>query len=156
MFGSSADLDMWLRIAQSHPVGILPIPLMRYRISESQWSAKVRLQTDRADFFRVIDYYIKQNKVRALLTSCDLKNYIRLERRDNIMRAINFFLVGDVKGSRKLLNSFNIIDAFQAALKTKRGLGVLLAWSYLQILFLFRLNEFGQMTLRFLKRLKRK
>ncbi len=51
LFRSSADLDLWLRILQQHPVGYLPKRLMRYRISSDQWSAKVRLGTERADFF---------------------------------------------------------------------------------------------------------
>lgn len=156
LFGSSADLDMWLRIAQRHPVGILPIPLIQYRISNSQWSAQVRLQTERADFFRVIDYYLEQDIVRALLSPRDLQSYLRLERRDKVMRAINLFLMGYVERSSELLNNIFSFDALKSALQSKRGLGVLIAGGYLRILLFLKLNKFGQMTLSFMKRAMRK
>ncbi len=155
-FGSSADLDMWFRISRIHNIGILPMPLMRYRISNSQWSAKVRLQTERADFFGVVDHYIKKDNVSGLLNFFDTENYLRLERRDTVMRAINLFILGDAVGSRNLLSGFNLFGALSAALKTKRGFGVLIAWGYLQVLFLLRLNKFGQVTLSFLKSMMRK
>ncbi len=151
MFSSSADLDVWLRIAQLHPVGILPMPLMRYRISSSQFSAGVRLQTERADFFRVIDHYLGQSDVRALLEKRDIQNYAELERRDSVMRAINLFLMGKTGEVRALLGDINSWDALGSAMQSKRGVGVLVATIYLRILLLLRLNKFGQITLIFMK-----
>jgi glycosyltransferase involved in cell wall biosynthesis len=57
LFKSSADLDVWLRMARKKPIGLIPTQLMRYRVSANQYSAKVRLQTERADFFLVIEHY---------------------------------------------------------------------------------------------------
>jgi glycosyltransferase involved in cell wall biosynthesis len=151
MFSSSADLDVWLRIAQLHPVGILPMPLMRYRISNSQWSAGVRLQTEQADFFRVIDHYLGQSDIRAILVKRDIQNYAELERRDSVMRAINFFLMGKTGAVRALLGDINSWDALGSAFQSKRGIGVLVAAIYLHILLLLRLNKFGQITLIFMK-----
>ncbi len=152
MFSSSADLDVWLRIAQLHPVGILPMPLMRYRISSSQFSAGVRLQTERADFFRVIDHYLGQSDVRALLENRDIQNYAALERRDSVMRAINLFLMGETGEVRALLGDMNAWDALRSAMQSKRGAGVLVAAIYLRILLLLSLKKFGQITLIFMKR----
>jgi len=73
LFKSSADLDLWFRILRLHPVGYLTERLMRYRISNSQWSARVRLGAERADFFLVLDHYLEQEPIRVLLTSDDLR-----------------------------------------------------------------------------------
>ena len=47
----------------------------------------VRLQTERADFFLVMDHYLADNAVCQLLSVKDLRNFERLERRDRVMRA---------------------------------------------------------------------
>lgn len=156
LFGSSADLDMWLRIAQRYPVCILPIPLMRYRISNSQWSAEVRLQTERADFFRVMDFYLAQNDVFALLNQKDLQSYARLERRDKVMRAINSFLIGQSKDVHGLLDDIYSWDAIISSFQSKRGLGVLMAGTYLNIIILLRFNKFGRKSLLLLKKMMHK
>jgi glycosyltransferase involved in cell wall biosynthesis len=125
MFGSSADLDVWLRILQHHACGILAEPLIRYRISNEQFSAKVRQNVGRADFFRVIDYYQAQGWVAAQLDNRDYINYARLKRRDDVMRAINCLLSGDIDGSYQLCGDVLSLNALSAAWQTRRGLLVL-------------------------------
>jgi len=105
LFGTSADLDVWLRMSKLGPVGILADKLMRYRISQSQWSAKVRAQTSRADFFRVTDYYLADPNVREFLSPMDLENLARLERRDLVMRAANAVMGGQSDLARLLIPS---------------------------------------------------
>lgn len=156
MFGSSADLDVWLRIARRHLVGVLPMPLMRYRISDSQGSARVRVQTDRADFFRVTDHYLDEDDVKFLIDRRDLQNYARLERRDRVMRAVNFFLIGQSRQARELLRDIYSKDSLKAAFGGKRGAGVLVAGIYLHILLLLRLGKIGQFTVGVMKRTMRK
>lgn len=156
LFESSADLDMWLRIAQGHQIGIMPIALMRVRISNEQWSAKVRLQPSRADFFKVVDYYLLQRDVHTSLGKSDVRNYQRLGRRDDVMRSVNLFLLGDLQESKQLLSSFYSIDALAAALQHKRNFQVLLLGGYLYFLHFFKLKKFGRQTLRFMKRTLRK
>jgi glycosyltransferase involved in cell wall biosynthesis len=156
LFESSADLDMWLRIAQEHQIGILPTPLMRVRLSDEQWSAKVRLQPNRADFFKVVDYYLLQKNVQTSLSKLDNLNYLRLIRRDNIMRAANLFLIGNLYESRQLLGGLYSFDTLCAALQHKRNFLVLLLGTYLHLLHFFKLRNFGQRTLRFMKHILRK
>ena len=74
-FGSSADLDVWFRIALHSGVGILPLPLINYRISSHQWSAKVKRTIHRADFFKVMDFYLKNTLVNGEITNFDMKRY---------------------------------------------------------------------------------
>jgi len=127
LFNSSADLDVWFRILLLGPIGILPKKLMRYRISGQQGSASVRLNFERADFFKVIDFYLTQNRIKEALTSQDQRNYLSLERRDLAMRSVNLFILGNkeavIKLCPPLLNGDIWLDAFRG----KRGLGVLIA-----------------------------
>jgi glycosyltransferase involved in cell wall biosynthesis len=156
LFGSSADLDIWLRIARRSRLGLLPAKLMKYRVSDAQYSAKVRYQTERADFFRVMDHYLEQDDVRAMVTRSDLDNYQKLVRRDIVMRAANLFLMGDFSRAALLLNGFFNPDMLVGAMHDKRGLGVFLLGSYLKMTNVPGLRRCGQAPLRQLKRALRK
>lgn len=156
LFKSSADLDVWLRIAQRHPVGLLPQPLMRYRISKGQFSAGVRQRIGRADFFLVTDHYLQQKDVRSILDRRDIESYMRLDRRDRVMRATNAMLAGQPGEIQGLLHDLYSWSSLKAAWQTGRGLGVLVAGSYLRLLNAFGLNKFAQVSLGFLKRAMRK
>jgi glycosyltransferase involved in cell wall biosynthesis len=122
LFGSSADLDVWLRVLQHHACGILPEPLMRYRISAAQFSSSVRQDVGRADFFRVIDHYQAQPWVAQQLGQADYLNYARLERRDRVIRAVNNLLRDDPARALELCSDVFSRDAFGAALRSKRGM----------------------------------
>jgi glycosyltransferase involved in cell wall biosynthesis len=133
LFRTSADLDVWLRILQRGPIGIIPEALMRYRISSSQWSAKVRLGTRRADFFVVMDHYLAMEDVRAQLTIADLQNYERLEQRDKAMRAANAFLQDQQETARQLCSEVLLRRCFVDTLKSKRSLLVFMLVVYLRV-----------------------
>lgn len=156
LFKSSADLDVWLRIARKHPIGLLPMHLMRYRVSANQFSANVRLQTDRPDFFLVTEHYLAQESVRGMLDHADLENYARLDRRDRVMRAVNCFLSMKSGEVKSLLHDIYSWAAWKAAIQTKRGFGVLVVGLSLQGFLMFRLEKIGQLTLGYLKRVMRK
>lgn len=58
-FGSSADLDLWLRVAQRAAVGFISKPLMRYRISEHSFSVALqKVRTVRHPMFKVIESHL--------------------------------------------------------------------------------------------------
>lgn len=153
LFGSSADLDIWLRIARRSGLGLLPARLMKYRMSEAQFSAKVRLQTTRADFFRVTDYYLEQYDVRAHLGAVDLDNYQRLVRRDTVMRAANLFLMDDFSSSALLLKDFLNFATVTGVWKDKRSLSVLVLGVYLKCVNIPGMRRWGQAPLRQMKRI---
>ena len=136
LFGPSGDLDVWLRMLLGGPVGILPEALMRYRISSSQWSAKVRLDTRRADFFTVMDHYLAMDGVRAQLTAADMESYDRLEQRDKAMRAANAFLQDQLDTARQLCAEVLTWRSFRDALQSRRGLLVFLLAGYVQLALL--------------------
>lgn len=156
MFGSGADLDVWLRISQSHPVGIIRRPLMCYRIGDSQGSAKVRLSTERGALFAIVDYYLQDDEVRALVTARDLENYLQLDRRDRVARAVNLFIAGKTEEAKVLCADVWSLDAFTAALQTRRSLLVLAVGSVLRFLIFFGLNRFGRALLKSIKRMARR
>jgi glycosyltransferase involved in cell wall biosynthesis len=153
LFGSGADLDVWLRILKNHPIGHLPERLMRYRISNSQWSAKVRLETERAVIFKIIDYYLEQDAVRRMLNSGDFLNYKSLERRDRLGRAVNLFLIDRPMEARELLNATPSCDALRASCQSKRGLLILLGNVYLRSLIAMCLYRIGKKSLSYIKQL---
>lgn len=156
LFGSSADLDIWLRIARRSGLGLLPARLMKYRVSDTQFSAKVRLQTARADFFRVTDHYLEQYDVRAHVRTADLDNYQKLVRRDTVMRAANLFLMNDFSRSALLMKGFFNSATLSGAWQGKRSFGVLALGLYLICMNIPGLRRWGQVPLRQMKRILRK
>ncbi|MDP3192344.1 glycosyltransferase [Rhodoferax sp.] len=156
LFKSSADLDLWLRILRQHPIGYLPERLMRYRISDHQWSARVRLGTERADFFLVIDHYLAQEQVRALLDATDLNNYRWLDRRDRVMRATNLFITGFPKQANELAHDIFSRDALTAVYKSKRGAMVFILGVFVKLLVVMNLNSLGRASLAYMKHVARK
>ncbi|MDA7561671.1 glycosyltransferase [Alphaproteobacteria bacterium] len=156
LFKSSADLDVWFRMARVHPIGLLPLPLMQYRVDDNQFSAKVRSQTERADFFLVTEYYLEEQEVQDILDSTDLENYERLDRQNRVLRAVNCFLSAKPVDAKTLLDDFFTYRAWKAGMQTKRGFGVLIAGLYMRVLLFFGLEKTGRFTLRYLKRVMRK
>lgn len=156
LFGSSADLDVWLRILQRGPVGILPQAAMHYRISRSQGSENVRVDTNRAAFFKVIDHYLAKPDVRGLLIAADLINYQRLERRDQVMRAINALLQDRPEQAATLCPDIFSMSALKAAWQTRRGLGVLALGLYLKMMLSLRCHRLAKASLIHMKRMTNK
>lgn len=152
LFGSGADLDIWLRILKHHPCGILPEPLMRYRISSAQYSARVRQSVKRSDFFRVIDHYQAQEWVAQQLGKDDYLNYAALERRDRVMRAVNYLLRDDPAQAQELCRVVLSRDALFAAFQSKRGLMVLTLGVFVRLSIALGLTAPAKSVLIYLKR----
>lgn len=140
VFGSSADLDVWFRMAEQGAIGLIPKPLMRYRISSSQGSARVRLDFRRSDFFLVMDHYLAMETVRANLAETDLLNYTKLERRDKAMRAANAYLQGQPEVAIQLCSDVLSWRCLRDALTSTRGLSVFLLAVYVRAALLSGIN----------------
>lgn len=155
-FGSGADLDVWLRILQHHSLGHIPERLMRYRISNQQFSARIRLETERGPVFKIIDYYLQQNQVKVILNQHDLLNYKRLDRRDRVGRAINLFLSNRHQEVKLLLSDIYTWDTFISALNSRQGLYSLLTGVYVKLLMTTGFNKMGKASLTYMKQVMRK
>lgn len=153
MFRSSADGDTWFRLASAHPIAVLGEPLMRYRISNAQFSSSIRGRTARADFFLLMDYYIGQPEVRKFLTEDDLRHYGWLGRHDQVARAINLFALGRIAAARDLLPDLFCWDAIYAAIVTRRGLVTLLAGFLLQLLLMFGFLNMGNKIIKIMRKI---
>ena len=151
-FKTSADLDVWFRMLQRNKIGILPESLMRYRISSGQHSERLRSRTGRADLFLVLDYYLAQKDVQALLNEEDRLHFRRLERTDRIVRAVNWYLSGNAHEARVLCRDILSVDAFRAAMHDRRGLITFALGIALNCFIFLRLSVIGKP---FLLRLKR-
>jgi glycosyltransferase involved in cell wall biosynthesis len=156
LFRSSADLDVWLRIARDYKVGILLERLMKYRVSDRQYSASVRTQTEPADFFLVLTYYLKQADVRRSLSSGDFVNYERLQRRDLVMRAANMVVVGEFSAASKLLQGFLTFKVLIDSAGDKRSALTLALALYLKIINNKFFRRRGQRALSRIKRVLQK
>jgi glycosyltransferase involved in cell wall biosynthesis len=156
LFGSSADLDVWLRILEKAPIGIIPEKTMRYRVSDSQWSANVRANTEQADFFKVIDFYLGKEQVRNGLSANDMANYLGLERRDRVVRAANALIDMQADKARSLCPDLWTPEALQSASSSRRGKVVLLLGLYIKLMLFLRLTSLAAATLRFAKQLMQK
>lgn len=102
-FRSSSDLDMWLRILEQRPVVILPDTLMRYRITKNSGSYKINnLRTEKADYFKVTEYYLdKYPDIK--LSSVTKTKYRYFELIDILMRAKSYIVLKNDYESGKLL-----------------------------------------------------
>jgi glycosyltransferase involved in cell wall biosynthesis len=151
MFRSSSDLDVWLRVAESHSIALLGEPLMRYRVDSNQFSNRVRLRTERADFFLVMDYYLGLQNMQQFLTEADQRNYRLLVNNDKVWRAINQFVMGNVSEARLLLRAGLNIDAVVASLSSRRDLLTLLVSLFVQLMIVLKLQKLGAAVLNYFR-----
>ena len=151
LFRSSADLDVWFRIASAHLVAILSTPLMRYRVDNKQFSSTVRTRTERADFFLVMDYYLARPEVRLLLNDDDQRNFRQLVTNDKLWRAVNQFSKGEVSEAKQLLRGVVNLEALRGGLTSRRGLLTLMVGVALLLLIALRLKKLGVVIIKKLR-----
>lgn len=73
MIMTANDLEMWLRILQKYPVGILHKKLMYYRIHPAQGS--LSHSTSYENFFIVMDYYERYARENNLISEDCMRHY---------------------------------------------------------------------------------
>jgi len=128
-FGTSADLDMWLRILKKHPIVILDEKLMSWRISNTQGSFSTRyLRTDQADFYRVMDYYLANKFDNTDIPRDVLNKYEFLRSIDRTRRAANYIIQGKIKYGKRLLKKSLSFSIFLGAISSFRKTKFLIYW----------------------------
>ena len=99
-FQTSADLDVWMRLALYGDFGFISIPLMSYRESLVSYSYKdMRKRITENNMFLVIDFYMQ--KYKNVVTKLDKDRYDFLLFKDNLNRTINEVVQG-IKGDLEL------------------------------------------------------
>lgn len=132
-YKSSADLDVWLRILKSFPIGILPAPLLRYRgAAESSFSySALRQKSAPHDLLAVLEAYAA-GFAAGFMGPEERFCLAMLVLKDNINRAFNLTATGRRKEAFPLLRGLfrgGNLRAFKSALHLKviaYGFGVLL------------------------------
>ena len=131
-FSTSADLDVWLRIAEKHPLGFINRPLMNYRVSSSSYSYNfARLKLTRHTIFPVLDFYIKKYAA-SFIGQREITDYRLLMLKDDINIAINLLIKGERVQARRLLsavfNPVNPRDSLRSSVQFKIFSIGLAAW----------------------------
>lgn len=130
-FETSADLDMWLRILEKHPIAILDEKLMNYRLSSVPGSYHFGyLRTEQEDFFRVMDYYLSVKSSVLNIPHRVLNKYEFLRSIDNIKRAVNYVIKGQPQDAKKLLKKSFSANIFWGAIGSVRKPKFLAYWIF--------------------------
>ena len=118
-FFTSADLEMWLRIAyQGYEIAFIDQPLLKYRISQRQFGEQYnKLRTTVGDFFIVLDHYLSQPAVQALAKAGPLRIYELRRATDKILCAINLLTQARIPEAitllRQALQVQHLVTAFK-------------------------------------------
>jgi GT2 family glycosyltransferase len=116
-FGTSADLDMWLRILEKGPIAVLDEKLMNYRVSTThgsyQWPF---VRTEEADFFKVMDYHLSVKSGVMDIPRSVLDKYEFQRSLDKIVRAINHLNKRESAEAKRLLRESVSTRAFRGAM----------------------------------------
>ncbi len=103
-FASASDIDLYLRMADWGPIGIIDEPLHKYRVSSEQgsflWS---RRRTSLADFFLVLDARLAEPGVREAAEPQSLSLYELQRAADQVLCAMNLLAQDRVIEARGLL-----------------------------------------------------
>jgi glycosyltransferase involved in cell wall biosynthesis len=108
-FKNTSDLEMWLRIARSYPVGVLEDQLLLYRRGHGSSSERYhRLRTDQERLFRIVDLELERDSARAVATPRALRDYEAHRAEDTVMRAVNLYILGRRQEAVDLLGTLRL------------------------------------------------
>jgi len=132
-FKNTSDLEMWLRIARSFPVGVLEDQLLLYRRGHGSSSENYhRLRLDQERFFRIMDLELDGGG-RAVATPQALRDYEAHRAHDAVMRSMNHYILGQRAEAREVLSGVKLRQLV-ASNRIQRGRMVVLAASLRGIL----------------------
>ncbi len=107
-FQIASDFEMWLRIARRYPIGILPEYLFSYRHGhENSSQVYYRVRTEQERHFLILDQYLAEG-ARELATDESIRHYEAHRAEDNLMVAINHYILGKNQGGKDFLNKVRI------------------------------------------------
>lgn len=93
LFGSSSDLDVWLRFSKVGRFGLLTKPLMRYRVSEASFTVReTKRRFTEHDLLRTLRNYVSDPADGLKLNARDLRFMQFHEAKDAAARRMNIVL----------------------------------------------------------------
>jgi hypothetical protein len=103
-FRTSADLEMWLRIARRYKIGIVDEPLLEYRVQVQQYGTQYnRLRRSPAHFFIVMDHFLAMSEVRQNVRYRGLSAYEAERSVDFVRCGMNLLAQDEVAEGRARL-----------------------------------------------------
>jgi hypothetical protein len=122
-FCDAADIDLYLRMTQIGPIGIIDELLHKYRVFSNKDGVHIeKSRTHPAYFFLALDYWLSIPEVRKIVEPDALFRYEIQRSSDDIIRAKNMFTMSKYPESYTLLKSIVSRRAFTAGL-IKRPFG---------------------------------
>lgn len=121
-YASSADLDVWLRIALRWRVGMINQQLMRYRVSPASFSYRAsRNDATRDDLFLVLDDYLSRYRDRVGRRGAD--NYRLLNLHREIVRSSSLLIHDRPREAlalaRGVFSLRNVLGSFSSAARAR-------------------------------------
>jgi hypothetical protein len=131
-FPVAADFEMFFRIARHYPVGILNEHLFRYRWGHGNADQLDRLgRLGPEPYFAIIEEHLDAGG-RALAHPASLTAHAAHFAEDQLMRAVNHYILGKLDDGLALLNSMSVGDLLGSE-KVQRG-RLLALWMLLHVL----------------------
>jgi glycosyltransferase involved in cell wall biosynthesis len=126
-FFTSADLEMWLRIACHYDIGIINEPLLNYRLSEKQFGSQYHnLRTKTWDYFLVIDHFLSQPEIRKYVNKTSISFNEMYRASDHVKCAMHLLLIKQAKEAKIMLKRALKFRHFSPAVQRPRKLAILL------------------------------
>lgn len=103
-FGSSADLDIWLRIAEKSKLGLLEAALINYRVSRQDYSYTYNsIRISKSDFIKMMEYWLAKETIQPYLNKSDYYYFAGLQKMDQLLGGIRAYIRNDCLEGDKLL-----------------------------------------------------
>lgn len=140
--GSVADLDLWLKIAENHKIGVIKERLIKRRISSGQDTSTYEAsRTTRANHLILMDTYLyKKGKlegvIKRVLDEFEFNKFF-----DDLMITKNLLKIKKIdEANSVLLRSFNQ-KIFFCGFRSVRNFSILVI--FFVVYFLMKLRQFG-------------
>ena len=107
-FQIASDLEMWLRIARRHKLGIIHEYLFSYRHGhENSSQAYYRVRTEPERQFLILDEHLRTGGSSVALPA-SLRAYEAHRSEDNLMVAVNQYILGRTREATAFLRAVNL------------------------------------------------
>jgi GT2 family glycosyltransferase len=120
-YGGSADLHMWLRVAERGRLAILDEYLLAYRIGHGNYSEALhRLRTQPRRYFDIMERCL-ENGGRTVASAEALRAFEGHQARDTLVRAIHHYLRDEAREARLLLAELRFRELSRRPLVPRRS-----------------------------------
>lgn len=111
LFGTSADLDVWMRLSEHSSIALLAQPLITYRLKQSPGDYQYRwFKGKLPDIFKVLEFWLDQPAVKSKLSLNDFVRFKKLKFRDLIKYSSYALLDHDANAAREFLDRADTIN----------------------------------------------